>query len=212
MFHPDTELKFISDTMGYGVFATRFIPRGTITWVRDELDQTFTVEQVRRMQPEYRQLVEKYTFVDAQGRLVLCWDHARFVNHSCAANCLSAGYDFEFAIRDIAPGEELTDDYGTLNLREPFACACATPACRKTILPDDMERLAASWDEIARKIFPLIPTVSQPLWIFLQEKAEVEAALRNGSGPRSIRWNYSPPLKPANDASPPAQASGKALH
>ena len=36
MIHPDTELRFISDEVGYGVFATALIGRGTITWVRGE--------------------------------------------------------------------------------------------------------------------------------------------------------------------------------
>jgi uncharacterized protein len=49
MLHPHTELRFISETMGSGVFAARLIPKGTITWVRDDFDQAFTVEQVERM-------------------------------------------------------------------------------------------------------------------------------------------------------------------
>ena len=39
MIHPDTELRYVNDAIGYGVFATRHIPCGTITWVRDHLDQ-----------------------------------------------------------------------------------------------------------------------------------------------------------------------------
>jgi hypothetical protein len=48
MLHPDTELRFVNRTIGYGVFATRMIPRGTITWVRDRLDQAFTPAQMGR--------------------------------------------------------------------------------------------------------------------------------------------------------------------
>ena len=192
MIHPHTELRFISEAMGYGVFATRFIPEGTITWARDDFDQTFTAADVAQLRPEYRRILEKYSYVDAKGMIVLCWDHSRFFNHSCAANCLSAGYDFELAVRDIQPGEELTDDYGTLNLREEFPCACQAGRCRKVILPDDMERLAEEWDGIVRRIFPLIPTVDQPLWMFLKEKAEVEAALKRPDELRSIRYHYAP--------------------
>ncbi|HAV55880.1 MAG TPA: SET domain-containing protein-lysine N-methyltransferase, partial [Aequorivita sp.] len=42
MIHPKTELKFISDQIGYGVVATEFIPAGTITWALDDLDREFT--------------------------------------------------------------------------------------------------------------------------------------------------------------------------
>lgn len=192
MIHPDTELLHVNDHIGYGVFATRLIPRGTITWVRDRLDQAFTPTQVAAMGPEYRAILDKYSFVDARGLYVLCWDHSRFFNHACDANCLSAGYDFEVAVRDIQPGEELTDDYGTLNLRERFACACGRPQCRGWVLPDDMVRLAEHWDRQVRAVFPLVPGVAQPLWEFLEEKAELEAALKDPSILRSIRCNYSP--------------------
>jgi hypothetical protein len=49
MLHPHTELRFINEQIGYGVIATHFIPRGTVTWVRDDLDQTFSRAQVERM-------------------------------------------------------------------------------------------------------------------------------------------------------------------
>ena len=192
MIHPATELRWVSEVIGYGVFATAFIPKGTITWVRDDLDQTFTADQVARMDEPYPRILDKYTFVDAEGMIVLCWDHSRFVNHSCDANCLSAGYDFEIAIRDIQPDEELRDDYGTLNLRQPFPCACESGRCRKQIAPDDMDRLSETWDALVRPVFPLIPHVPQPLWPLVKEKADVEAALKHPERFRSIRYNYSP--------------------
>lgn len=36
MIHPHTVLSFVNHDVGYGVFATRVIPRDAITWVRDE--------------------------------------------------------------------------------------------------------------------------------------------------------------------------------
>ena len=200
MIHPDTELRHVNDEIGLGVFATRTIPRGTIIWARDNLDQTFTPAQVARMAPEYQAILEKYSFVDAQGQYVLCWDHSRFFNHSCEANCLSGGYDFELAIRDIQAGEELTDDYGTLNLRARFRCACGAPGCRQWVLPDDMERLAHVWDGKVHEVFPLIRQVAQPLWNLVREKESIIAALREPRLLRSDRMNYAP-LDPA--ARPP---------
>ncbi|MHC5084588.1 MAG: SET domain-containing protein, partial [Planctomycetota bacterium] len=34
MIHPDTELRKVNETIGYGVFATRHIPKGTILYVK----------------------------------------------------------------------------------------------------------------------------------------------------------------------------------
>ena len=39
MMHPDTEQRFISRQAGFGVFALRRIPRGTVTWVQSEDDR-----------------------------------------------------------------------------------------------------------------------------------------------------------------------------
>ena len=192
MIHPNTELRWVNDVIGYGVFATALIPKGTIIWVRDDLDQTFTAEEAANLDEPYRQVLDKYTFVDAKGLLVLCWDHSRFFNHSCEANCLSAGYDFELAIRDIEADEELTDDYGTLNLREPFQCACQSARCRRQVAPDDIERWAETWDGLVRPVFPLIPQLSQPLWPLFREKVLVELALKHPEQLRSIRSNYCP--------------------
>jgi len=177
LLHPDTELKLVDEHIGYGVFATRPIPRGTITWVRCPLDQTLTPAKVARMPAVTRAQVRKYSFIDGRGDLVLCWDLARFVNHSCNATCLSGGYQFEVAVRDIAAGEELTDDYGTLNLDCAFDCACGLPQCRGRVLPDDPERLWEYWDGLVKGALPLIPQLEQPLWPLVREKKEVGATI-----------------------------------
>lgn len=174
MLHPSTELRFISESIGYGVVATAPIPKGTITWVKDDLDQTFSVAEIEAMGLPYRQVLEKYTYVDREGLHVLCWDAARFVNHSCDPAARSPGYDFEVAVREIRAGEELTDDYGSLNVTPGFeTCGCGAPACRRTIDPDDLVRYGPQWDAVLREVVPLIPRLDQPLWFFVREKAEL---------------------------------------
>ncbi|NNE36124.1 MAG: SET domain-containing protein-lysine N-methyltransferase, partial [Rhodothermales bacterium] len=58
MLHPDTELRFISDDVGYGVVATQPIPKGTITWVHDDLDRTFSLAEVDAMPPIFRTILD----------------------------------------------------------------------------------------------------------------------------------------------------------
>ena len=109
MIHPQTELKFINEKIGIGVVATEFIPKGTITWAFDPLDKVFMSEEVHEMKSLFRNFIDKYAYRDHLGNYVLCWDHARFVNHSYHSNCISTAYNFEIAVRDIYPGEELTN-------------------------------------------------------------------------------------------------------
>jgi hypothetical protein len=190
VIHPDTELRLVNADIGYGVFATRFIPKGTITWVRDRLDQTLTVTDVERLPPVYHDLVLKYSFIDARGAFVLCWDHARFMNHCCDPTCMSAGYEFELALRDIAAGEELTDDYGTLNLEYDFVCGCGSPRCRGEIHPRDLLTYETEWDRRIAEPFRLLPSVPQPLWPFLDDREPVELALAGRAPIASVSRNF----------------------
>jgi hypothetical protein len=169
MLHPDTELRFISDAIGYGVVATRPIPKGTITWAMDEFDQRFSPDAVERMSPTYKSIVDKYTFRDNQGDYVLCWDHARFINHSFRANCITTAYDFELAVRDIRVGEELTDDYGFLNIDEPFDCQPERGTRRTRVKPDDLLRSHKKWDRLLAEAFRSFADVDQPLLAMLPE-------------------------------------------
>ena len=169
MIHPDTELRFINEKIGYGVVALKPIPQGTITWALDKLDRVFTPEQVKQMDALYQQILDKYTYRNAEGNYIFCWDNARFVNHSSRANCLTTAYEFEIAIRDIAAGEELTDDYGYLNLEEPFPVVPEPGSNRNIVYPDDLLRYYPEWDEKLLNTFPKIPLVDQPLFQLLEK-------------------------------------------
>ena len=162
MMHPDTEVRFISDEIGYGVVAKKFIPKGTITWVQDPLDRVLTVNEVEQMHPSVQEQVDKYSFRNNKGEFVLCWDLAKYVNHSFNANCLSSAYDFEVAVKDIQPGEQLTDDYGYLNISEPFKAA-DEGTDRDTVYPDDLLNYHEEWDNQLRDAFEDFEQVEQPL-------------------------------------------------
>jgi hypothetical protein len=62
MIHPNTELKFINNEIGYGVVAKEFIPAGTITWVLDKLDREFSPEEFNNMDEIYREILDFYSF------------------------------------------------------------------------------------------------------------------------------------------------------
>jgi hypothetical protein len=206
VIHPATELRFIDETIGYGVVATRRIPRGTITWAKDDLDQSFTAAEVRAMARPYREILDKYTYVDQSGLYILCWDIARFVNHSCAPACRSPGYDFEIAVRDIQPGEELNDDYGSLNISPGFeTCRCGSPECRRRIGPEDLMTHAEAWDAELRTVVALIDQVEQPLWFFVKEKRELQEVLAGRTPMASCVRNYYDPRRRVRARRPAAR-------
>jgi hypothetical protein len=163
--------------MGFGVFATGFIPKGTITWVLDPLDQIVSPAKASELPASLQRPLEIYSYQNRLGERVLCWDHARFVNHSCDPTSLAPGFDLEIAVRDIPAGQEITDDYGALNIDVAFACACDSPRCRSIVDPGDFDRYSDHWDQLIAAAFPLIGSVDQPLWNLVQEQAEINRIL-----------------------------------
>jgi len=198
VIHPHTEVAFISPEIGYGVVAKTLIPKGTVTWVLDALDRSFTPEEVAQMDPLYQEILDTYSYRNHQGHYVLCWDHGRYVNHSFQANCLSTAYDFEIAIRDIQPGEQLTDDYGYLNVQRPFR-GIDEGTRRKTVYPDDLLRYHRVWDKKVQQILPALLRVDQPLRpVFSAEKwSQVERLARRQEPMQSLLTCYCQPQQPA---------------
>lgn len=169
MIHPKTELKFISKDIGYGVVATEFIPAGTITWVLDKLDREFSLEEFQAMDFFYKDILDTYSYRNNKGNFILCWDNGRFVNHSFNSNCLTTAYDFEIAIRDIKPGEQLTDDYGYLNISEPFR-GIDEGTERKVVYPDDLVTYHKVWDKKIMNVFSDILSHEQPLKVLIKNE------------------------------------------
>jgi hypothetical protein len=167
MIHPHTSVQFIDEAKGYGLFATHRIPRGTITWTLDHLDRVITPAEMDSHDQRYRDILMKYSFRNNRGEYIFCWDNGRYINHSFNSNCCLTPYNFEIAIRDIEAGEELTDDYGYLNIIEPFE-ALPEGGDRTVVYPDDLLRYAEYWDGRLQQAFPDMQQVEQLLHPFLE--------------------------------------------
>ena len=60
-------------------------------------------------------------------------DPMRFTNHSCRPNAqlvIRNGRVEFYALRAIAPGDEITVDYGETHHDGKLACRCGAPGCR----------------------------------------------------------------------------------
>jgi uncharacterized protein len=181
MIHPDTRLVYINDVIGYGVFATAFIPKGTITYVKDALEIEVTPAEFSRHTPELQEVIEKYSYIDERGNRIISWDFGKYVNHCCHCNTMSTGYGFEIAIRDIQPEEEVTDEYGIFNLESPMSHRCNYSDCRGAVCKQDLERMLIEWDDTIKPALVLFNEVEQPLLSFLQKEVR-EAVLAPHSG------------------------------
>lgn len=165
MIHPNTEVRFVSKTIGHGVFATARIPKGTITFVQDPLDIKITPAGFAALDKSSQEIVEKYSFIDPQGIRIVSWDNAKYVNHSCDCNTMSTGYGFEIAIRDIEKGEELTDEYGLFNIPIEIPISCGCKNCRRALKPTDIETYYPIWDGLIKDALARVKKIkTQALW------------------------------------------------
>jgi uncharacterized protein len=174
MIHPHVKLVYINDIVGYGVFATQLIPKGTITYVKDILEIDITQEQFENHTGEMQRLIEKYSYIDPHGNRVISWDFGKYVNHCCNSNTMSTGYGFEIAIRDIQPGEQITDEYGIFNLPEDMEVVCEKPGCRNVIRNADFDHLYPMWDDKIKPALEQLFSVEQPLLPFLDDPTSKE--------------------------------------
>lgn len=108
---------------GMGLFAKEFIPAGTIIWQYDpNIDREYKENEFSSLTGTNKEFVTTYSF-RFDDKYYLCVDNARFFNHSDQPNCHSTDFraeclGFTRALRDIATGEELTDDYSKFGLTE----------------------------------------------------------------------------------------------
>jgi hypothetical protein len=145
----------------------------------------------QEMEPIYQNILDTYTFRNNNGNFVLCWDNGRFVNHSFNSNCLSTAYDFEIAIRDIHPGEQLTDDYGYLNIPVPFR-GINEGTRRKVVYPDDLVKYYKVWDKKILKVFSKIILHEQPLRTLIADDVwqKIQNIIAGNEQMDSILKNY----------------------
>jgi hypothetical protein len=181
MIHPNTELRLVDPNIGYGVFATAFIPEGTIVYVKDSLELEVTPTDYLLHTSEMQEVIDKYSYIDERGNRIISWDFAKYVNHCCNCNTISTGYGFEMAIRDIQPGEQITDEYGVFNLDKEMTLVCGEQHCRKIIRPEDFDDYYQDWDQKIQKSISKLFSVEQPLLPFVdqQTRHELDGFLQN---------------------------------
>lgn len=116
---------------GHGVFAAE--PIGAHRKIGEIRGEAVSVEEARIRATRH----ERIMIVELSARRALDFtrstDPMRFTNHSCRPNarlCTDYGRVEFYALRDIAPGEELTVDYGQTHHEGKLACRCGAAGCR----------------------------------------------------------------------------------
>jgi SET domain-containing protein len=188
MIHPDTEIRLVSPEVGYGVFATKKIPMGTIVYVKDDLEIMISQEDYHKYSDSLKKVIDRYSYIDPEGYRIISWDFAKYTNHCCDPNTISTGYGFEIAIKDIEPGEQITDEYGIFNLDREIHLVCDKQNCRKVVCNEDFDKYYKEWDQKIIPALKRVPFVHQPLYEFIDEitKRELEEFFKDPSKYKSV--------------------------
>ena len=114
---------------GLGLFAKELITKGTIWWHARPQDvliitkNQFSILDLSLKTPEMKMFMENlltYSYYERDlDALLYCLDNSRYVNHSIKANSGASEDENGFcavAIKDIQPGEEITEDYSKYTL------------------------------------------------------------------------------------------------
>lgn len=146
-----------SEIHGRGVYAAKFIPKGTkiIEYVGELVDKKESerrgVSQHAKSQRTGDAAVYIFTLsqrYDIDGNVP--WNTARLINHSCAPNCeawIEGRKIFIHSLGDIEAGQELTFDYGfDVDCYEDHPCRCGKDGCIGYIVS------RSQWSELEERL------------------------------------------------------------
>ncbi len=104
-----------SEIEGIGCFADEFILKGTPIWrFQEGFDLKIPKDEVEKLSASGKYQFLKYAYLTGSGIYVLCFDDARFFNHSDDPNVIELDdgeRGMNIAARDIQKWEEILCDY-----------------------------------------------------------------------------------------------------
>lgn len=151
---PKVEVRIRDGHAGQGAFANDWIFKG-------ELISVWSGYIVNRDQlAELPEEIQRHTVQVEEDFFLASWtedEPADYVNHSCDPNVGLVGQLTLVALRDIAPGEEVSFDYATSDGTpyDEFLCDCRAEKCRGRVSGDDW-KIPELWVRYAGHFSPYL--------------------------------------------------------
>ncbi len=116
---------------GQGCFATERFPKGKK--IAEYAGERISRREIKRRLKDLQRIqicaIDHYWAIDGS----VGGNGTQFINHSCAPNCtvrIVRDHILFFALKDIAPGEEILLDYEWSWHPDDYGCSCGAPTCR----------------------------------------------------------------------------------
>jgi len=121
-----------SQLHGLGCFSTvRFLKGYRIAeYAGEKISRREAMRRMKRANGKRISELEAEWYIDGS----VGGNQTRYINHSCDPNAdafVVGGSLFIFALREIAPGEEITVDYLNSFEQDQSVCQCRTASCRQ---------------------------------------------------------------------------------
>ena len=120
---------------GLGCFArVRFLKGNCIArYAGERISRKEAMRRMKRLDGTRISELEAGWYIDGSVN----GNQTQYINHSCDPNAdafVIGGSLFIFALREIAPGEEITVDYLNSFEQDQSVCQCRTASCRQRII------------------------------------------------------------------------------
>jgi hypothetical protein len=120
---------------GLGCFATVRLLKGSriAEYTGERITRKEAMRRMRRSNGKRISELRADCYIDGSVN----GNQTQYINHSCDPNSdvfVMGGSLIIFALREIAPGEEITVDYLNSFDHDQSVCQCRTPSCRQRII------------------------------------------------------------------------------
>ena len=136
---PRLEVRNVPDKGGYAVYALAALKKNEVlaVWGGRVVTLADVLALPREEQGHTIQIYDELYLAPLEMQ-----EPADYVNHSCDPNAGICGQISLVAMRDIAPGEEITFDYAMSDSSsfDEFNCCCGAPTCRGWVSGNDWQR------------------------------------------------------------------------
>lgn len=120
---------------GLGCFATVRLSKGDriAEYVGEKISRKEAMRRMKRPDGKRISELEAEWYIDGS----VDGNQTQYINHSCDPNAdafVIGGSLVIFALREIAPGEEITVDYLNSFEQDQSVCQCLTASCRQRLI------------------------------------------------------------------------------
>lgn len=157
---------------GLGLFATQFIPKGTIVCFECEKCKKIRIRDIEKLNQEKIEFLRDYGYTFGDSHIHIDCDEAKHMNHSCDSNVLlmDSNRYIDIVVKDIRKGQEATYDYRQFALNDfdfvykGMKCECNNPNCCKLLYLDkSLIHLKEKWSQEIKSALSNIYKIEQPL-------------------------------------------------